>query len=227
MRLAAFIVILLAFALTPVFIFGDAIDEHFGGAKGVERLSAYGAGAWVFAIGLIIGDLVLPVPTPAVMAALGLLYGPILGGFIGGIGSILAGLVAYGGCRLLGPRVAAVLAGEENLPKLSRFFDRSGSAAIAFSRWLPILPEGLTCLAGLARMPIVPFLTSLSLGSFAMGFAFAYLGSAYNEHPTTGILISAIIPLALWPVIHRWLRDPKTTESSSSKPVSNIIDEAA
>lgn len=222
MRLAAFISILIFVALIPVFIFGDTIDEHFGGEKGVQLLAEYGHAAWIFAIGLIVSDLFLPVPTPAVMAALGLLYGPILGGFIGGVGSTLAGLVAYGGCRLLGSRVAHRLAGEDNLPKLERFFQRSGAPAIAFSRWLPILPEGLACLAGLSRMPILPYLTALSLGSFAMGFAFAFLGSAYNEQPTMGILISAIIPLALWPIVHRWLRDPKPQSSPISAPTTPI-----
>ncbi len=228
MRLAAFISILLVVALTPVFIFGDTIDEQFGGQKGVELLSTYGHWAWLFAIGLIISDLCLPVPTPAVMAALGLLYGPLLGGFIGGIGSILAGLVAYGGCRLLGKRVANVLAGEDNLPKLQRFFDRSGGAAIAFSRWLPILPEGLACLAGLSRMAFLPFLTAVSVGSFAMGFAFAFLGAAYTDKPTTGIIISAVIPLVLWPVVHRWLREPKSPSMSTAPyPIDTPTHDAA
>jgi uncharacterized membrane protein YdjX (TVP38/TMEM64 family) len=215
-RLAAFITVLLLVALTPVIIFGDTIDEKFGGEKGVALLAEHGHWAWLFAVGLIVSDLVLPVPTPAVMAALGLLYGPLMGGFIGGAGSTLAGLVAYGGCRLVGPRVARVLAGDDNLPKLSRFFARSGGMAIAFSRWLPILPEGLACLAGLSRMAIVPFLVSVSVGSFAMGFVFAALGSAYNEQPTVGILISALIPLVLWPVVHRWLREPSEQPSANT-----------
>jgi uncharacterized membrane protein YdjX (TVP38/TMEM64 family) len=222
-RLAAFISGLILVALVPVFVFGDSIDEQFGGQKGVELLNQYGHWAWIFAIGLIVSDLFLPVPTPAVMATLGLLYGPVVGGFIGGIGSILAGLVGYGGCLLLGPRVAQVLAGEENLPKLTRFFDRSGAAAIAFSRWLPILPEGLTCLAGLSRMNFARFFTALAVGSFSMGFAFSFLGSAYNERPTMGILISAIIPLALWPIVHRWLREP--TRVSSQLPIDDADDD--
>lgn len=217
MRLASFITILVLVSLTPLLIFGDRIDEQFGGEKGVAYLAEHGAWAWIVAVALIVSDLVLPVPAPAIMAALGLLYGPVLGGIIGGVGSTLAGLVAYGGCRLLGPKVSRVLVGDDNLPKLVSFFDRAGAPAIAFSRWLPILPEGLACLAGLSRMPMRTFFPALASGSFAMGFAFSFLGSAYNERPTIGILISAIVPLALWPIVHRALRPstPISTEAPS------------
>lgn len=218
MRLAVFLTGLVLVAVTPLLIFGDTIDEKFGGEKGVALLAEHGHWAWAFAIGLIVSDLVLPVPTPGVMAALGLLYGPVLGGFIGGVGSTLAGLVAYGGCRLLGPRVANFLVGEDNLPRLDRFFRRSGAAALAFSRWLPILPEGLSCLAGLTRMPLGRFLVAVALGSFAMGFAFSSLGSAYTDQPTTGILLSAVVPIALWPLVHRSLKDSGPSPATADRP---------
>lgn len=209
MRLAIVIFALVGLAVSPILIFGDTIDEQFGGEKGVELLEACGHWAWMVGIGLIVGDLVLPVPTPAVLATLGLMYGVLLGGIIGGIGSCLAGLVGYVGCRLIGQRAATFLVGEDTLAGLRRFFDKYGGAAIAFSRWLPILPEGLTCLAGLSRMPFRSFMPPLALGSFAMSFAFAGLGSAYQDRPALGILLSAAIPLALWPVIHRALKRSK------------------
>jgi uncharacterized membrane protein YdjX (TVP38/TMEM64 family) len=194
--------------LIPTLVFDDEIDDYFAGEAGLQRLQAYGGWAWLVGIGLIVADLVLPVPSTAVIAALGMLYGPWLGGLIGGIGSTLAGLVAYGGCRLLGQRFLDFLVGRANLDRLGRFFERYGLWAVALSRWMPILPEALCCLAGMARMRFGPFLAALACGSLAMGFAFGLLGTAYNDRPTVGLVISALVPLVVWPIIHAVLRRP-------------------
>ena len=77
----------------------------------------------------------------AVIAGLGMMYGPWLGGLVGGVGSTLAGLVAYAGGRWVGRPAVKLFAGDADLAKLSRFFARNGLWAIAFSRWMPLLPE--------------------------------------------------------------------------------------
>lgn len=208
MRIALVVLALVAVMLAPLLIYGDAIDEQFGGEEGLERLRAYGDWAWLAGIALIVSDLVLPVPSTAVISSLGMLYGPWVGGLVGGVGSTLAGLVAYGGCRLLGRRVQVALVGPDNLDKLGKFFDRYGLWAIALSRWMPLLPEALCCLAGLSRMRFGPFLAALACGSFAMGFAFAWLGVAYRGQPLVGLVLSAAIPLAVWPLANRLVRRP-------------------
>src|SRR5687767_14430034 len=175
MRLFLVIIGLVMLMLVPVVIFDDEIDEYFGGEEGLQRLQGFGDWAWLVGIGLIVADLVLPVPSTAVIAGLGMIYGPLVGGLVGGAGSTLAGLVAYGGCRLLGERFVNFLVGPQAVARLAGFFEKHGTWAIALSRWMPLLPEALCCLAGMTRMRAGPFLASLACGSFAMGFAFAFL----------------------------------------------------
>jgi uncharacterized membrane protein YdjX (TVP38/TMEM64 family) len=211
MRLFLVIAVIVAIVTAPLLFYGDEIDARFAGEKGVAWLRQYGAWAGVFALALIISDLILPVPTPAVMAALGMLYGPLIGGLLASLGSLLAGLFAYWSCRLLGKRAAAFVVGADNLARLGRFFGRVGLPAIALSRWMPILPEALACLAGLSRMPAGRFTLALGIGSVAMGFVFAAFGSAYADRPVLGILLSALVPLAAWPVVQLWVkRKPRT-----------------
>jgi uncharacterized membrane protein YdjX (TVP38/TMEM64 family) len=205
MRLYGVIFGIVLVLLLPMLWFGDSIDQAFGGEEGLVRLKEFGAWAWLAGIGLIVGDLVLPVPSTAVTAILGMIYGPLLGGLLGGVGSILAGLVAYGGCRLIGERFLRFMVGEADLEKLTTFFARHGLWAIALSRWMPLLPEALCCLAGMVRMKFGRFLAALSVGSLAMGFAFSYLGMAYIDSPVAGTVISALIPLAVWPPVHWYL----------------------
>lgn len=206
-RLYALVFALVAGMLLSMLVVGDALDARFSGEEGLRRLRSYGDWAWLLAIALIVSDLVLPVPGTAVITGLGMLYGPWLGGLIGGVGSVLAGLVAYGGCRFFGARFVQLLVGEDELHRLDRFFDRRGAWAIAFSRWLPVLPEALCCLAGLSRMSFRVFLAALACGGLPMSFLFAYLGRTFEQQPLAGLIVSGLIPLLLWPPIQYVLRE--------------------
>jgi uncharacterized membrane protein YdjX (TVP38/TMEM64 family) len=207
-RLYVIIFVLVGITLIPTLILDDEIEEQFAGEQGVARLRAYGHWAWAVAVGLIVSDLVLPVPSTAVIAGLGMLYGPWLGGLIGGLGSMLAGLVAFGAGRFLGRPALRYLTGDADLERLSRFFAKHGLWAIALSRWMPLLPEALCALAGSARMRFGQFLAALACGSLAMGFAFGFLGVHYNDRPVVGLVVSALIPLAVWPPVHYFMNRP-------------------
>ena len=84
---------------------------------------------------------------------------------------------------------------------------------------LQLLPEALCALAGSARMRTVPFLAALAVGSLAMGFAFSFLGEHYVDSPAAGLIISAMIPLAVWPPVHYLMnRRPRTRPTDAAVP---------
>ncbi len=213
MRLYAIIFAAVALTLIPVFLFDDEIDGYFAGEEGLRRLQQFGRWAWAVGIGLIVCDLVAPVPSTAVIAGLGMLYGPWLGGLIGGIGSTLAGIVAYGAGRWIGGPALKLFVGPGDMDKLRHFFAKHGLGAIALSRWMPLLPEALGGLGGAAKMRRGPFLAALACGSFAMGFAFGFLGMSYLDRPASGLIISAAIPLLVWPPAHYFLRRQPVVEA--------------
>ena len=220
MRLYVVIFALVALTLIPTLIFDDEIDEAFAGEQGLERLRSFGPWAWLAAIGLIVSDLFLPVPSTAVISGLGMLYGPWLGGFVGGVGSTLAGLVAYVAGRWVGGPALRLFVGPEEMARLPRFFAKHGLWAIAVSRWMPLLPEALCALAGVARMRLGPFLAALACGSFAIGFAFGFLGVHYLDRPAAGLIVSALIPLAVWPPVHYFLRRRPVIEPPPAEPLA-------
>jgi uncharacterized membrane protein YdjX (TVP38/TMEM64 family) len=59
----------------------------------VLALRNYESWAWAVGIALIWADLVLPIPQTAVIAALGIIYGTLLGGLLGSLGLITGGLL--------------------------------------------------------------------------------------------------------------------------------------
>jgi uncharacterized membrane protein YdjX (TVP38/TMEM64 family) len=77
---------------------------------------------------------------------------------------------------------------------------------VALSRWLPVFPEVIACMAGLARMPLSTFLIALLCGSAPLGFAFASIGHAGVEHPVLALALSALAPPLLWLVVQPHVR---------------------
>lgn len=207
MRLFLIVLMLSAIFVAPLLIFGDTFDVALSGDAATKRLQEYGAWAWAAGAGLIVADLVLPIPATAVMAALGYMYGTWIGGFVGAIASITAGLIAFCATRVMGRRAALFLVGERDLMRAETFFQKRGGFAVAMSRPMPLLPEVIACLAGLAGMPFKTFFVSLCCGSLPTGAAFAAIGAMGIDRPSLAIAAGCLIPVLLWAVVRKLLHD--------------------
>ncbi|MBT3198955.1 MAG: VTT domain-containing protein [Phycisphaerales bacterium] len=196
-KLPFIILAIVVLLLTPYFIWHAEMDAYFASDDYQQWLVSIRPYAWAVGIGLIVADLFLPIPAAPIMAAMGTLYGTLIGGVIATIGTMLAGLTAYGLARLLGMKAARLLASESELDDLQEFFDSWGAAGIIASRALPVVPEVMTLLAGLANMHFGRFLLALTLGSVPIGFAFAWVGQASGTSSSL-ILILTLIPALAW-----------------------------
>jgi len=205
-RLLALVLGLMAISLVPFAIWGQGLEAALPPGAAADWMRGFGAWAWAAGLALIGSDILLPVPATAVMAALGIVYGPWIGGALAGLGSFLAGMAGYGICRALGPDVARRLAGTEGLAQAETLFARWGGWLVAGSRWLPVLPETVAFLAGLARMRPARFALALACGALPLGMTFAALGHFGADRPLATMLAAALAPLALWAVIGRALR---------------------
>lgn len=203
MRLLWLALALAVALLLPFIFFGEKFTSLFTGDAAVQWLRGCGTWAWAAVIGLLMADLVLPLPATGLMAAAGYIYGAWLGGAISAGGSFLSGVLAYSLCRRFGRGLALRFTGEHDLAEGDKLFRRSGPWLVALSRWLPLLPEVIACLAGLTRMPLKIFLLALACGSVPMGFAYAAIGAAGQENPRLAIALSIAVPPVLWAVV-RW-----------------------
>jgi uncharacterized membrane protein YdjX (TVP38/TMEM64 family) len=155
--------------------------------------------AWLAGLALLVLDLFLPVLATAVMSALGYVYGWLLGGLLSSLGSIGAGLLAYGLCCRMGRRAALRLAGEKGLAEGERLFQgEPGGWIVAISRWMPVLPEVVAGLAGMTHMPLRRFVPALCAGSMPMGFVYAWIGARGVENPVVALVVSAVLPPVIW-----------------------------
>ncbi len=198
-RLLLIFVILALLVIVPFLIWGDAIEKSMSLENTVVWLQSAGSWAWAAGIGLLLVDLFLPILGTVVMSALGLVYGWFWGGVLSAIGSIGAGLLAYGLARKLGRRAAVFLTGEKGLDEGGRLFQgETGGWLVALSRWMPVLPEVVACLAGISKMPFWRFSAALCVGSLPMGFVFAWIGDSGNENPVFALILSACLPPVIW-----------------------------
>ncbi|MEZ4848241.1 MAG: VTT domain-containing protein [Bacteroidia bacterium] len=201
MRLFLLFLGLVAMVLIPFFIWEDTLMAAFSQEGSIEWLSSFGIWAWAAGIILLMGDLFLPIPATLVMAALGYLYGPIIGGIISSVGSFMAGAFGYWLCRLFGEKGAIWLLGEKDFEKGQNLFGRVGGWLVVLSRWLPVFPEVISCMAGLTRMKPLHFHLALATGSIPMGFTYAIIGQMGVDSPGLAIGLSAGLPPVIWIVV--------------------------
>lgn len=216
-RLFWIFALLALLVLIPFLIWGEGLERAFGQEAVVAWLADYGRWAWAAGILLLASDLVLPIPATAVMAGLGFVYGPLWGGLIGTAGGLLGGALGYGLCRAFGRPLALRVLGREDLEQGERLFARAGGWLVVLSRWLPILPEVIACMAGLSRMPVRTFVIALLCGSAPLGFAFAAIGHAGVEHPVLALALSALAPPILWLAVRPYVRARATSEAASHR----------
>jgi uncharacterized membrane protein YdjX (TVP38/TMEM64 family) len=178
-----------------------AISTPQKASDAVLTLRQYEGWAWAVGIALIWADLVLPIPQTAVIAALGIIYGTLLGGSLGSLGLITGGLLGYGLMLTSARRFAQRFAGPRSLDKMESLFDRGGAWAIILSRSLPYsIPEAMVFLAGFAGMPMRKFTAALTIGSVPTAFAFAAIGAGWADQPILALAVSYVLPILLLPI---------------------------
>ena len=78
---------------------------------------------------------------------------------------------------------------------------------MVLSRWLPIMPEVVSCMAGLSRMSVRIFLSALVVGCLPLAFTFSVIGDTGRDHPRLTMALSVLAPALIWlavrPVIIR------------------------
>lgn len=206
MRLGLIVIGLALAVLVPFAIWGEPMETWLDGDAAVASLRELEPWTAIAAIALLVADIVMPLPASGVMAALGVLYGPIAGGLLSALGNFLSGMIAYLACRQFGQRAARWFLGEVAFARDQERFERLGAVGVAGSRALPVLPEVTACLAGLLDMNLRRFMSALAIGACVTGFGFALLGHLGRGEPALVVAIAIVVPPLLLLVVGRQFR---------------------
>lgn len=194
--------LLVVCVVVPFAIWGDVLTSilKIDQQTGTFQSTSWPAG--LVGIALLVSDLVLPVPTTSVIAALGIVYGPLVGTLWAVAGSVLAATIGYAMGRFCGRPLALRWLGPDLLQG-ERLFDRHGGWIVAASRWMPILPEVVSVVAGVSHMRFAAFLLAAICGAIPHCAVFAVIGHLGAEAPLWTIVISALVPIGLWLLVSR------------------------
>ena len=187
------IAFVLAFLLTEAFAV-PLLDRP-------ERLLA-GSGvlAAVVGVGLLVADVVLPVPSSLVMVAHGALFGAALGATISLVGAVGAALAGYGLGRWVGPPVLRRVCSAAERERAAHLVRRWGLLAVVASRPVPLLAETVALIAGTEQLGVLRTVAGSVVGALPGAVLFAAAGSLGRTGPS-GLAVLVVVLAAtalLW-----------------------------
>jgi uncharacterized membrane protein YdjX (TVP38/TMEM64 family) len=210
---------LLALAAAAVLIFPYLALESRLDGWGRALLAAGQAHrliAAVLIVGLLAGDVLLPVPSSAVNALAGLLFGWVVGAALIWLGLSLGCLLGYA----LGARGARPLArwmvGDADLERAVARFGPAAAATLVLTRAVPVLAEAGTLAAGAAGLPLGRYLGVTSLANAGVAIVYAGVGAAALSANSflLAFLAAAGLPALAWGVWRLAGRRPRAVETS-------------
>jgi len=159
----------------------------------INAISSWG----YFGVGALmaIESACVPLPSEVIMPFAGFLVAQgkfsLIGvALAGALGCVVGSVVAYavgiwGGRAFIEKYGKYVLISHHDLALADRFFNKYGSAAIFFSRLLPVVRTFISLPAGIAKMNFSRFVIYTFLGSLPWCLALAYVGMVLGEHWNT------------------------------------------
>jgi uncharacterized membrane protein YdjX (TVP38/TMEM64 family) len=175
---------------------------------------------WVAAlagIGLLMADVVAPVPSSIIMFVNGVLFGVILGSLLsilGGLGATLLG--HWIGTK--GEAASKRWIGETALNRARLFFQKHGMVALIVSRPIPILAEAISIIAGISGMPRKQLIPGTIIGLLPAAILYAIAG-AYAVDLNSGLyafLAVMLLATAVWAIGRLILHSKRTPTSVSN-----------
>jgi len=150
-----------------------------------------GIGTAVLGVGLLVVDVLLPVPSSLVMTAQGALFGVVIGTLLSMVGSVGAAMVGY----LIGRRSTGLLAkfvSPEEQAQASKLITRWGLLALIVTRPVPVLAETTAIMAGTSSLSWRQVLVGVTIGALPASLIYAIAG-AYATSVASGILVFVLV----------------------------------
>lgn len=154
-----------------------------------------GVVAAVIGVGLLIADVVLPVPSSLVMVAHGALFGVWWGTTLSLLGSAGAAVCAFAIGRRGGRFMERVVTPAERA-RASSVLARWGTLAIIVTRPVPLLAETVAIMAGTTSMTWRSLIVASFAGSLPPALLYALTGAAVANLQSTALMFGLVLLIA-------------------------------
>src|SRR6476661_281445 len=146
-------------------------------------------------VGLLIADVVLPVPSSIVMVAHGALFGVLWGTMLSLIGSVGAAVFGFAIGRRGGALLERVVTPAERA-RASSILERWGTLAIIVTRPVPLLAETVAIMAGASSMSWRAIIVASIAGSLPPALLYALTGAAVANLQNTALMFGVVLVVA-------------------------------
>lgn len=200
---------IITFSLLIFFLILFLIVEAFGVpilSDPAPMLKQPGPVAALVGVGLLVADVVLPVPSSLVMVTHGALFGVGVGTLLSLTGSVGAALTGFAVGRWGGAPLLARFVSPAERAQANRLLGQWGTLAIIVTRPVPLLAETVAIMAGAS--PLSPGRVALAalVGSLPSAVLYALAGATAATFSQTGLILGLLLLIAggSW-LIGRWL----------------------
>lgn len=143
-------------------------------------------------VGLLIADVLLPVPSSLVMVAHGALFGVFLGTLLSLLGSTGAALFGFWIGRR-GGRLLERLVTEGERERANRLLERWGMLAIVVTRPIPLLAETVAIMAGASPLGWGRTALAAVAGSLPPALLYALTGASAGRFENTALMFLFVL----------------------------------
>lgn len=157
-------------------------------------------------VGLLAGDVLLPVPSSAVNALAGLLFGWAAGAALIWLGLTLGCVIGYAlGARGARPLVRRWI-GDAALDRAVRRFGPVAPLTLVLTRAVPVLAEAGTLAAGAAGLPLGAYLWTTGLANAGVAIVYAGVGAGVGaaalgaDSLLLAVFAAAGLPAVAWAI---------------------------
>ncbi len=180
-----FLIVLSLFLLYYIYFIDNTILYRFvveWFVNPVFRLGILGVFLFVLIMGL--QGLLVPLPSELILLAAGMIWGFLLGGIMGVIGSMAAGILCYYVSKLGGRPLAEKIVGEKALHMADNFIGKYGTGAIIVARFLPFVAfDPISYAAGIVDLDVKKYSLGTLIGSIPRAFFYSFLGTSFGITP--------------------------------------------
>jgi uncharacterized membrane protein YdjX (TVP38/TMEM64 family) len=187
--------LLLTVAMMAIFLALFGLAEWLGVPLLTDPGPWLSRGGWIAAalgFGLLVADVLLPVPSSLVMIAHGALFGVVGGTLLSLAGSLGAGLFGFALGRRGGPLLDRLVPMDER-QRANALLERWGDLAIVVTRPVPILAETLAILAGASSMRWSRMTAATFAGSLPAALIYALAGATARSLDNVALVFGLVL----------------------------------
>lgn len=176
-----------------VFLAFENLEAYF--SDKLNALSKYPVQFAMLSFGILMADIVLPVPSSIVMYVNGYVLGIPMGALVSLLALLIGSLIGY----YLGKFTSRGLKAKTD-ERTHTLLAKYGALAILMSRGIPILSESICIVCGYNNMPLKKYLILNLIGYIPLCVLYAFCGSiGYDENNfLISFVCSLFISVSFW-----------------------------